>query len=199
VGTILGLGNKRLVLALAILALAAGGAVLAGGVLASSEPQVPPAPVSNAVSAQLTDHFAVLGAPTTDVPAAIQDVNVGLNEKFGLNAGLAREVAYGPSAPAIWVIPGSQGMCIHVMTEVPQGGCTSVENALAGNLQIEVGGTTVYGVAPDGNSELLVHDTDGSTERVPVHQNVYVINKAGAQTLDLNNGAGQAVTVNVKE
>jgi hypothetical protein len=200
VGTILGLRKTRLILALAVLALAAGGGVLASGVFASSEPQVPPAPASTAISAQITEHFSVLNSPSAaDVPTGVKDVDVGLNEQWGLNTSLAREVTYAPGTPAIWVIPGSTGICIHVMTEVGQGGCTSLKNALAGNLQIEVGGKTVYGVAPNGNSEVLVHDGDGSTERVAVHQNVYIISKAGAQSLDLTNGAGQPETVSIKE
>jgi hypothetical protein len=199
VGTILGLNNKRLVLALATFALAGGGGIaVASGVL-SSAPPVPPAPAATAISPQLTEHFAVLNGPSADVPSAILNVAVGLNEQFGLNPSLAREVTYSPSSPAIWVIPGSEGMCIHVMTKVESGGCTSLKNTLAGDLQVEIGGKTVYGVAPDGNSKVVVHNADGSTEDVAVEQNVYIISKPGAQSLDLTDGAGQTQTVTIKE
>lgn len=203
-GTILKLRtHKRLLpaLALTILVVAIAGGLAAGGVFASGKPPVPPAQTSSAVPAQLSEHFAVLNqAQSADVPSSVQSVAVGANEQYGLNPSLAREAAYGPSTPAIWVIPGSQGICIHVMTEVPSGGCTSIKNALAGQLQIEVGGKTVYGLAPDGNPKVVVHDTDGSSESVSVEQNVYVISKGGdAQSVRLSDSAGQAQTINVKE
>lgn len=199
VGTILGLRKNRLTLVLAVLVLAAAGAVPASGVLASSKPAPPPAPASTAIPSELTEHFAVVSGATADVPAAVRESNVGLNEQFGLNPSLAKEVSYSVSSPAIWVIPGSQGICIHIMSEVGQGACTSLKNALAGNLQVEVGGKTVYGLAPDGNANVTVHDADGSTESVAVRQNVYIITKPGAQSLELADGAGQKQTVAVKE
>jgi hypothetical protein len=206
VGTILNLKNKRRIMGVTLttLALAGGGGIaVASGVL-SSGPPVPSAPASTAVSPQLTDHFAVLSGPTANVPADVRDVAVGLNEQFGLNTNDAREVAYSPTAPSIWVIPGSEGICIHVMTKVPSGACTSLKNALAGHLQIEVGGNgngggTVYGLAPNGNSKITVHDVDGSTEDLPVEQNVYIISKWGSSTVELADGAGQKQTISVRE
>ncbi len=200
-GTILNLKtHKRLIpsLVLGILALAVGGG-LAAGVFASSKPPVAAAAPSATVPAQLSEHFAVLSTTSADVPSSVQSVAVGANEQYGLNPSLAREVAYSPSAPAIWVIPGSQGICIHVMTEVPSGGCTSIKNALAGNLQVEVGGKTVYGLAPDGNSKVTVHDAAGNSESVPVVQNVYVISKVGVQSVQLTDGTGEVQTITVRE
>ncbi len=80
-----------------------------------------------------------------------------------------------------------------------------VITALAGNLILDlhagqngvVGGGLVIGVAADGNSDVVVHDADGSSEKVPVEHNVYVVTHPGAVSVELADGSGTEQSVEV--
>lgn len=202
-GAILGLSkNKRLAIAAGLTTLAlAGGAGIAAASGVFSQELPPRAPAPAIAPAQLTEHFAVLAAEakSTDAPASLQNTTAGLDQGFGINPSLAKEVSYSSTTPDVWVIPGSQGVCIHVMTKVESGGCTSIKNALAGNLQIEVGGKTLYGLAPDGNTTVAVHDASGNTEEVPVRQNVYAVANPAGKSVELVDGTGQKRTITLQE
>lgn len=214
-GTILGLKNHKLIAA--ILGLVVLGAALTDGIaLATSHGAEPePTPKTATVPTELSDHFAVLSESTTSgtgvtgVESADATTVTRLDEsaegpsgQFGLNPSLARNVAYG--SEHVWVIPGSTGVCVHDF-ETGSGVCGPTSHALSGNITLDVGGDengatgggTIYGLAPNGNSVVVVHDANGSTEDVSVRHNVYVITHPGAVTVELVDGAGQKQTVSL--
>lgn len=217
-GKILNLTTRKLlVLVLGLVTLAA--AVTGGIALATSNTSTPlPAPTATVVPPVLLEHFAVLnesGAGGTGVASigsasvssatvtALTETTEGLNVQFGLNPSLAREAPYNTSQH-VWVIPGSKGICLHDF-ETGQGSCGPISDAIAGTAQLDVGGGehgvtgggTIYGLVPNGNSMVVVHDANGSTEDVPVQHNVYIISRRGAVSVRLVNGAGQAQTITV--
>jgi hypothetical protein len=172
-----------------------------GGVaLASSEPATPkPAPQATSVSPLLKQHFAVLRngevASAADV-AKLNESKVagGENQQFGVNDALAVPVE-NPDDYPIWLIPGSDGLCIY-RSDIGQGACTSVENALAGHLVMALGGSgtespTLYGVVPDGNPSIGLHSASGAERAVSVTNNVYVVPNSDATTISLVNAAGE--------
>ena len=157
-----------------------------------------PAPTAQAVPQQLVDHFAIFrSGPSTEAEAAasaLRNFASGANEQFGLNVALARRAANSKSLP-FWVVPGTAGICIF-RGDTGSGVCTSIANAMAGNLQLAVG-STVFGLAPDGNPAVAVHNADGSTEKVAVQQNAYVIEHPGAKSVDVVDGSGNVQSIEV--
>jgi hypothetical protein len=211
VGTILGLRQHKLIALIAgVIALVAA---VTGGIAAATSHNAEPAatPKTATVPAELAQHFAVLNSSTPSPGVATveslgndQATTTRLDEstegpagQFGLNSGLAKEV----TSEDVWVIPGSSGVCIHDF-DTGSGVCGPISHALAGDITLDVGGDesaagggTIYGLAPDGNSMVLVHDASGSTEDVAVEHNVYVINHPGAVSVDLIDGSGQSQNV----
>jgi hypothetical protein len=190
--------NKRPILSgLAVLGATIG--LGTGLAIATSSTTTPSrTPTAATVPQQLVDHLAVFrSGPSTEAEAAVNAMRnfaVGVNEQFGLNVALARLASNSQSVP-LWVVPGGVGVCIF-RADTGRGGCTSIANAMAGNLQI-LDGNTVYGLAPDGNPVVLVHKTDGSAEQVAVEHNVYVIEHAGAKSVDLTDGSGKGQHIEV--
>jgi hypothetical protein len=88
----------------------------------------------------------------------------------------------------LWLIPGSTGTCFMMTTKsnpLPVGGCGSNSRAVAGEQMMALespagypGGEVVIGLAPNGNTSVTLTRADGSTESVPVAQNVYVAETA---------------------
>ncbi len=119
----------------------------------------------------------------------------GIAAQFGLNPSLAREVTYGDSH--VWIIPGGAGICVE--DEKGGGGCGSIAQALEGSVAVGVGsgegGVTVYGLVPNGNSQVVVHDADGGSEDVPVEHNVYIINHSDAESAEVIDGSGKPQTI----
>lgn len=192
-------------------AVVTGGIALAGDLAA--QPAPPPAPKAAVLPAELAKNFAVLsegtasgvasiGSPGVESKAAtaIEESSEGINAQFGGSASLAREVTYG--SQHVWVIPGSAGICIHDF-ETGSGACGPIAHAVTGDITLDVGGNengiagggTIYGLAPDGNSMVLVHDANGSTENVPVEHNVYIIKHPGAVSVDLVNASGKQQSI----
>ena len=214
VGTILRLRTHKLVAL--ILGVVVLGAIVTGGIaLASSltaQPAPSPAPKVAALPSAIAEHFAVLNEAATDssgvasiesagvdskAVADLEESQEGINAQFGGDAALAREVTYGQSQH-VWVVPGSNGICIHDF-ETGEGGCAPIADSVAGTLTIDVGGDengiagggTIYGLAPNGNPMIVVHDADGSTEDVPVQHNVYIITHRGAVSIEVVDGSGE--------
>lgn len=203
---------KLIALLLGVMALAA---VVSGGVALattlSSQPEPTPAPAAAAVPPELAAHFAALGgsvaggvadisSATTETKDRLSHDTEGIGAQFGLNVALAREVTYDQSH--VWLIPGSAGICLHDV-ETGTGVCGPIEHALAGKTATDVGGDengvtgggTIYGIAPNGNPDIVVHDANGSTENVPVEHNVYIITHPGAVSIEIKDSAGELQTV----
>lgn len=197
-------------LGLVVLAAAVTGGIALAGDL-SAQPAPTPASKASVLPAELAQHFAVLsegtasgvasiGSAGVESQAAIEESSEGINAQFGVSASLAREVAWG--SQHVWVIPGSTGICIHDF-ETGSGVCGPTAHATAGDITLDVGGNengitgggTIYGLAPNGNQTVAVHDANGSTEDVPVEHNIYIINHPGAVSVDLVDGTGKRQTV----
>jgi len=201
-----------LLLCLVALAVVGGGVALAATLSAQPEP-APASPVATMPS-ELSAHFAALadsveGNGVADVGAASSEIKErldrgteGIGAQYGLNTGLAREVTY--QSHHVWLVPGSAGLCLHDY-ETGTGVCGPIKDAIAGTVITDVGGDehgiagggTVYGIAANGNSQVVVHDANGSTEDVPVENNVYIITHTGAVSVEVTDGAGQVQTVAV--
>jgi hypothetical protein len=152
-------------------------------------------PALSTVPQVLIDRFGVFRAgPATEAEAATAAMRYfasGINEQFGLNVALARRASGGPT----WVVPGAEGVCIFV-PGIGEGGCTSIANAGAGNLVIALG-DTVYGLVPDGNPTITIHNADGAIEHIAVSQNVYVIEHRRATSVDIQDSTGKTHSVEV--
>jgi hypothetical protein len=196
--------KRRLVTALlgmiALVAVVGGGVAL--GTSMSAQPEPPPAPKAATVPSQLSAHFAALDAgagiasASSETRSHLEDSARGLDEQFGLNPSLARQVSYGDTH--LWVEPGSAGMCVTDYEGAGGGSCGSVAEALEGSIAVGVGNTgdaVVYGLVPNGNSHVVVHDADGTTEDVHVENNVYIIHHPGAVSAEVIDAGGQHTTV----
>lgn len=82
----------------------------------------------------------------------------------------------------LWLVPGATGTCFiwtqpSVDTSHEEGDCVPNQMTLAGELSPIAGdatGQTVIGLAPDGNTAVTLTLAGGSSETVPVSQNVYI-------------------------
>jgi hypothetical protein len=174
-----------------------------GGVaLASSEPATPkPAPEATSLSPQLSQHFAALRTGSVVSAAEVAKLNeseiaIGEDQQFGLNTSLAVSVG-SPEGHPIWLIPGSNGLCIYRSGE---GACTSIENALAGHLVMALGGSatqgpTLYGVVPDGNPIVSLYSASGASQPISVTSNVYVAQNSDAKTISLVSATGKQESI----
>lgn len=194
----------------ALVAVVGGGVAL--GTSMSAQPEPSPAQKAATVSSQLAAHFAALdtgaGANSAGIASASSETQShlegsakGLNEQFGLNPSLARRVTYGDTH--LWVEPGSAGLCLmDYEGEAKAGSCGSVAEALEGSIAVGVGSTgsaVVYGLVPNGNSQVVVHDADGTFEDVPVENNVYITRHPGAVSAEVIDAGGQHTTVELPQ
>lgn len=196
--------SRLLAVLVGVTALAAvvGGGVAVGTNM-SARPEPPPAPKTATVPSQLSAHFTALetgagiASAGSETQSHLESSAEGLSAQFGLNPSLARRVSYGDAH--LWVEPGSAGMCLMDYEAGASGGsCGSVAEALEGSIAVGIGArdkAVVYGLVPNGNSQVVVHDADGTTEDVPVENNVYIIRHPGAISADVIDAGGQPITV----
>jgi hypothetical protein len=147
----------------------------------SRESLPPAAPTASTVPAQLADSFGVLrgdSTPSSASAAAVGSFSSGLVAQLGLNPELAVQVG-SHDGRQIWLVPGSRGVCISVSAssagDAPSR-CTSTERALEGQLQMELvpnsGNPTLYGVAPDSDTQVGVNANGKAPSSAPVSSNV---------------------------
>jgi hypothetical protein len=175
--------------------------------LVSLESLPPAAPTASTVPAQLADNIGALhsdSTPSSASAAAVGSFSSGLVAQYGLNPELAVQVG-SHDGRQIWLVPGSRGICISVSAssagDAPSR-CTSTERALEGQLQMELvpnsGNPTLYGLAPDSNTQVGVNANDKSASTTPVSSNVYVIEVTpGIESVTVNDAGGTAHTVPV--
>jgi hypothetical protein len=109
--------------------------------------------------------------------------------EFGHNRRLARRVLEMPEG-AVFLVAGGSGVCFTSESHVEEG-CQPTENVLSGNnAQAVVCAPTlpanqraVYGVLPDGASNVEVTFSDGSVEPLKVANNAYSIRTTVPQPL----------------
>jgi hypothetical protein len=134
----------------------------------------------------------------------------GPTAEYGLNPSLTQEVAVNPSLH-VWLVPGSEGVCVIQPLQMETGqpvlgayatGCGSVATASAGGFWgvagDQGGEQTLVGLAPDGNSTVSVMDAEGSDQRVPVVDNVYVAKGVDLKTVAVRDVAGAVRTFRLK-
>lgn len=96
----------------------------------------------------------------------------------------------------VWVVPGSTEVClINGSTgpgDVPGGLCSPTSEVSHGLAVSD--GSIVFGLVPDGNTSVKVTNSDGTTESVPVVNNVYEITSGDPSTVTLKEASGVEVT-----
>jgi hypothetical protein len=142
-------------------------------------------------------HSASVGA-AQPLPAA---AGVGLSQMPGLDPSAA---VFAGGTYATWVVPGSTEICLisgptRPGTSSGGGGvCGSIagaeERGLAVTTESASGAPVVLGLVPNGNPSVTVTNTDGTTETIPVKNNVYEITSGHPSTVSLNEASGNATT-----
>jgi hypothetical protein len=201
--------RSRLLPAVVVVAvlLATFGVSVATGVVSLPEPFPPAAPTSSTISAQLASNFGALrndSSPNATSASAVGTLDVGLVAQFGINSSLAVQVG-SHDGRQIWLVPGTQGVCIYLSassTGPSNSRCTSTERALEGQLQMELvpnsGNPTIYGLAPDSNTQVGINSNGKSATTAPVASNVYVLEVTpGTESVAVSNASGAAQTVPV--
>lgn len=195
-----------------VLALIAGGAVaLTQTREAASPPPSSPQPVSSTVPGDQQTAFGVFraSAATASLPTPIRaavSAASSLPSRYGVNADLARSIRNPVSSAPIWVLSGSQGVCLYVGNSDPAGSpgfvgsssCASTADSKLGKLIVSEkpssGGATsvTYGLVPDGPSAVTLTDTDGSAHAANVVSNVYVSREAHPSAVSFTDSSGAA-------
>jgi hypothetical protein len=118
---------------------------------------------------------------------------------WGLAVGDATEI---PNSVGLnlWLVPGSTGTCLVWRYGADDGGsgdCVPNSMAAAGDLSplmgLTNGDTIVMGLAPDTNTTVRLVRADGSSQSVPVSNNVYVVATARAFTSVTLRDSGGAI------
>jgi hypothetical protein len=195
------LGSLRIVVAVVAAACVVASVSILGGAAAS--PAEPGASQHAGVARSLLRDFKVFRhrtGPRDDARTATADVTTaslpasvantiaedGDGNQFGIDQSRADDVEVSASAN-VWVVPGSRGVCLASSAPPPHqvsylvtcGPLASAERGSLFSTDGPVEGTpasvTVVGLAPDANtSSVSVVASDGSTQQVPVVDNVYV-------------------------
>lgn len=146
-------------------------------------------------------HRASAADSIPPLPAAVVE---GMAHEPGLDTSAA--VFAGGTYPA-WVVPGTNEVClIHGAIGprgVPGGVCSSIgaveQRGLAVTTESATGAAVVLGLVPNGNSSVNVTNANGSTESVPVANNVYEITSGTPSTIGLREASGAATTRHVAQ
>jgi hypothetical protein len=147
----------------------------------------------------LTAHSASANASAQPLPVATEQ---GINHFQGMDPSAA--VFAGGTYPT-WVVPGSSDVCLVLGATAPDrypgGVCGSISGAerrgLAVTTENAAGAPIVVGLAPNGNSAVEVTNTNGTTESVPVTNNVYEITSGNPTTVSLKDASGTPTTRHV--
>lgn len=163
------------------------------------------------VSARLGQVFKVLsgstlGAHGAAVSAGSQPLPAGVAEGMSSSRpGVAPSKAvFAGGVYPTWVVPGSAEVCLVAGTigprSVPSSVCGPIAKAEAGlalMTETDAGQPVVLGLAPNGNTSVKVTNADGTTENVPVTNNVYEIASGKPSTVRLKAASGSPRTDSV--
>jgi len=129
---------------------------------------------------------------------------------YGPNAALAQYVA--PTGTlGMWLVPGSGGLCFHVVSSTAnasqgsgQGGygvCSTTANAELGRAfvftELGNGSDLLVGVAPNAAKSVAITLGDGSTETIPVVDDVYAVTASAVAAVTVDDAAGATQTYNM--
>jgi hypothetical protein len=191
--------TKSVVIFAALLAMVAAVAVTAA--MASSDGRATrvSAPVVH-VSARLDSIFRVLRRAHSASNVEAQALPIAVLQ--GLQAGMDSSAAVfaGGTYPT-WVVPGSTEICLmhgaapHNVS--PGGICGTVEAAehgLADGTESAPGVPLILGLVPNGNASVTVTNANGTTESVPVTNNVYEVTSGMPISVTLKTASGAVET-----
>jgi hypothetical protein len=130
------------------------------------------------------------------LPAAVVE---GMRAQAGVDPS---EAVYTGGIYPTWVVPGGTTICVVVgttgPTSVPSSACGSISVAEQRGLAISTensnGAPIVIGLAPNGNTSVEATNTDGTTETIPVANNVYEITTGRPDAVTLNDASGTPTT-----
>lgn len=181
--------RKRLfygLLALASCAVAFAGVGLASGSSGSSAPFQPPTSASGALAtapdSASTAAFGIMRRPRTSADDISSTAIGGLSSASGANITLARR-ARGFNNGEAWAIPGIGNECLWAESKTAKNGgavCDGDATATTGGLMLEASNPSapnkvfLAGLVPDGVASVTANLVDGSTETLPVSENVYM-------------------------
>jgi hypothetical protein len=159
-------------------------------------------PVIDALPAADASTWSALTRPPGDAELDADNMaqlqTLQADSRFGLNAGLARQLAV-RDGYGIWLIPGNGFVCIGIRRPGDRGmsqGCNTDDAARGGALQAG-DGTNLFGIVPDGVRSITVTDADtGLRHDEPVTDNVYELAYKPA-TVTLTVPGEQPVTFDV--
>jgi hypothetical protein len=147
------------------------------------------------VEPQQLANFALLRTPPEGLPTAVRRV-LG-NPVFGSNWNLAQHIPATASG-AYWLLPGNGYICVVSdgsmgsntigtvcarASQARQRGIAAIAVARAVPGSHVKAGRLIVGLAPDDTHQVVVH-TRGSTETVPVHDEVFVLHDSTAAPPD---------------
>lgn len=169
-----------------VAALAAGSVMLLAG---SANGQIQPVEqvASSRSAANPADNpdlapsaYGILGMSSRGGTGSLPTVGVAaeriqrLQLMFGLDLSAAR-MASGPTGAELWLIPGSRGHCVIEETATAYEGasCGAVDSTsgFIGWTQQTPDGDSVVGFVPNGNAEVELSRTDGTTVSIRVSEN----------------------------
>jgi hypothetical protein len=188
-------GRRQLLYGMAVLAtcaLSAAGGALAAGSSGSSAPFQPPAGASGelatAPDAASVAALEIMRRPRTSADDISSHAIGSLSSASGANIALARR-AHGFRNGEAWVIPGIGNECLWAESTTAKNGgavCGGDSTATSGGLMLEAdtpsapGNVFIAGIVPDGIAAVTVDLVDGGTVKLPVYENVYMQEIAGA-------------------
>jgi hypothetical protein len=154
------------------------------------------------VSARLATIFRVLQrahrASSVDAKPLPTAALQGLSVQAGMDPSSA--VFAGGTYPT-WVVPGSTEVCLMhdalTSRDAPGGICGSVkaaEHGLAEATESATGAPLILGLVPNGNASVTVTNANGTTDSVPVSDNVYEITSGVPASVTLKTASGTAET-----
>lgn len=194
--------SRPLVLVAALVAISVAVAVTAAMGSSGSRTTKRTAAVRRPVSSRLYHLIGALArvhqASTAShpVPAAVLE---GTAQQIGISPSAA--VFTGGTYPT-WIVPGSTEVCLmHDAVGrigAPGGICGTIaafeQRGLAEATEASPGSPVVLGLVPNGNTSVDVTNSNGSTESVPVANNVYEITSGDPVSATLKNASGASTT-----
>ncbi|MGA2454561.1 MAG: hypothetical protein ABSG93_13670 [Solirubrobacteraceae bacterium] len=188
---------------LVAVACVAGLVVLVCGAIAlgttDSSTDVPPeatGSVATTIESSDLGSFEILRRSQTAADTVLPQDEVAFSGASGANLALARRVQ-GLSEGDAWVVPGKGSVCLIANGSAS---CTTNSAAADGKLVLISGSDkspgveTVAGVVPDGVGTVSAHLSDGSSQSLAVHENVYLARVSGSVTGTSFNGPNGSAT-----
>jgi hypothetical protein len=196
---------RLVALAAFTLALAASAIALAsGGHTHGHARQAPPprgkrAPIKAVPKAEASQFGALRSGRSAedDLPAAVRAAISGAGQwsgnSWGANFALARRVDAAAGGTPVYLVPADGYVCAVFAGSPAAFDCRSTSAASAGELLTTIEGSRaeeIVGVVPDGVSAVTVQSQSGSTDSVPVRDNVYKTKTSNARSIEFNGPGG---------